>query len=343
MKTKIALVGPNFFSYIQAIRQSLMKKGYESQFFDERHKNTIIVKILYRLGFYEWFPAVKRRHLDSLVQSILKQECTDALLIGVEVCDEDFVQKLKKAGVRVHLYMWDSARNKPRYLKYLPWLDGKSSFDPNDCAEYGLTYIPLFSESVFTQAEQTDKLEKDVDISFCGTLHSNRADWLNAIRRFGDKNRLKVVFYIFFHSRALLFIKSIARPSNASFLSSMSTAGFSKQEIAALFQRSKFVFDIQHPGQIGLTARTFEVLRSGTKLITSNRFSSELPLGLAERVIIVDSAQQLGTVDFSSGFSVPPLTEEQDYFLSIERFIDQLIDIMGLRREHHAVGAQEVA
>ncbi|WP_050467309.1 hypothetical protein [Herbaspirillum chlorophenolicum] len=343
MKTKIALVGPNFFSYIQAIRQSLMKKGYESQFFDERHKNTIIVKILYRLGFYEWFPAVKRRYLDGVAQAILAQKCTDALLIGVEVCDEDFVQKLKKAGVRVHLYMWDSARNKPRYLKYLPWLDGKSSFDPIDCAEHGLTYIPLFSESVFSQAIQVEKADKDVDISFCGTLHSNRADWLNAIRRFGNKYKLKVVFYIFFHSRPLLFIKSIARPSNANFLRSMSTAGFSKQEIAALFRRSKFVFDIQHPGQIGLTARTFEVLRSGTKLITSNRFSSELPLDLAERVIVIDNVQQLESVDFSCGFSVPPLTEEQDYFLSIERFTDQLIDIMGVDREHHATSTQEVA
>lgn len=328
MKTKIALVGPNFFSYIQAIRQALMAAGHESQFFDERHKNSIIVKILYRLGFYEWFSSIKHRHLEEVARSILAQGFTDVLLIDVEVCDEYFVHKLKGAGLRVHIYMWDSARNKPRYLKYLPLLDGKSSFDPVDCSAHGLAYIPLFSEGVFSEAVPTEA--KDVDISFCGTLHSNRAEWLNAIRRFSNENKLKTVFYVFFHSRFLLFITSLVRPSNASFLGSVSTTGFSKKEIAALFARSKFVFDIQHPGQIGLTARTFEVLRSGTKLITSNPLSAGLPLGLAERVIVIESPQELAHIDFDDGFSLPQLTNEQDYFLSIERFTDQLIRVMGL-------------
>lgn len=340
MEAKIALVGPNFFSYIQAIRLSFTGKGYETEFFDERHKNTIINKILYRLGFYERFPAAKRRHLDGIAQTILAQGYTDVLLIDVEVCDEAFVSQLKKSGVRVHIYMWDSARNKPRYLKYLPLLNGKSSFDPTDCADHGLSYIPLFSEGVFGQAEQ---VKKDVDISFCGTLHSNRASWLNVIRRFGEKRKLTTVFYVFFHSRFLLFIKSLAAPSNASFLGSVSTTGFTKKQIAALFARSKLVFDIQHPGQLGLTARTFEVLRTGSMLLTSNKLSLELPHGLAERVIVIHSPGQLNDIDFSKDFTTAPLTAEQDYFLSIERFTDQLIDIMDLNQAGHPSSVKNIA
>jgi hypothetical protein len=47
----------------------------------------------------------------------------------------------------------------------------------------------------------------------------------------------------------------------------VSYSGYKKEEIADLFKSSKAVLDITHPNQKGLTSRTFEALRSGSKTV----------------------------------------------------------------------------
>jgi hypothetical protein len=332
---KIALVGPNFFSYIQAIRGKLTQRGFESQFFDERHSNGILVKILYRVGFFSIFGAAKRRHLDRVRARILDGGFQAVFLIDAEVCDRPFVQQLIDAGVDVYLYMWDSARNKPRYLDYLSLLQGRSSFDPEDCSVYGLTYIPLFAEDVFSarQNHLAQNADRPVDISFCGTLHSNRAQRLSELLAEGGRGGLKLTLQLYFHSRWLLLIKGFARVSNLRFVRSVSIVGFSKQQIFELFARSKFVFDLPHPGQLGLTARTFEALRAGTRLITFNELSrSLLPPHFADRVFVIERVSDIRKLQFSAPAPLAVLSEADDYYLSLDRFVDQLLELIAAAR-----------
>lgn len=328
---KIALVGPKFFSYIEVIRKKLDDRGFESEFFDERHSNSILVKILYRVGYYKVLAERKNRHLDFLVERIRNKKFDGVVLIGVEVCDARFVKKLRDAGLRVYLYMWDSAKNKPAFLGYLHLLDGKSSFDPEDCAAYGLTYVPLFAEDVFSARHNPlpHTTQRPVDVSFCGTLHSNRARRIAELLDVAGQIGLKVSLLLYFHSRVLLFIKSFADLSNVRFLKYVSTSAFSKGQIFELFSRSKFVFDLPHPGQVGLTARTFEVLRSGTRLITFNeRARTLLPASFATRVSIIETSGEVRTLDFSGPCPSSALSEEDDYYLSLDRFVDQILELM---------------
>lgn len=334
IRRKIALVGPSFFSYIDAIRSTLEGRGFESQFYDERHSNSIPAKILYRIGYYNIISAAKSRHLNELAERILKGAFEAVVLIDVEVCDFDFVKKLTNRGVRVYLYMWDSARNKPTYLSYLAILHGKSSFDPDDCAKYGLVYIPLFAEDVFSSRHNgfPASNEPRLDVSFCGTLHSNRAKRIAELIDFASAKPLHLGLLLYFHSRGLLLIKSLVRISNVRFLRSVSTKGFSKQEIYALFSQSRYVFDIPHPGQVGLTARTFEALRSGTRLITFNeRALSLLPSSFKSRVFRIESVGDLRKLDFDNPSPNAPLTEEEDYYLSLDRFVDQILALIDMR------------
>lgn len=328
---RFALVGPNFFSYIQGIRNKMAERGMPSEFFDERHANSIPVKVLYRIGFYSLFSRRKRLHLDEIAASIVDGGFSDALLIDVEACDRPFVERLTRAGVRVHLYMWDSAKNKPAYLRYLDLLHGKSSFDSVDCEQHGLRYVPLFAEDVFSSRHQaaTPIQDRPIDVAFCGTLHSNRAKRIGELMDFAKRHGLTVSLLLYFHSRGLLALKSLAHVSNARFLHCVSTRGYSKQEIYALFARSRFVFDLPHPGQCGLTARTFEVLRSGARLITFNEKAlSLLPASLIDRVAVIRTVDDIAGLDFLGPCPSPLLSEDDDYFLSLDRFVDQLFDLM---------------
>jgi hypothetical protein len=332
---KFALVGPSFFSYIEAIRRKFSDRGFEAVFFDERHANTIAVKILYRIGFYSIFEGRKNRHLDNIAQQVLSNGFTDVLLIDVEVCNRRFVERIQAAGVRVHIYQWDSADNKPSFLKYLDLLDGKSSFDPVDCERHGLVYIPLFGEDVFCARKHAVKVVKpSIDVSFCGTLHSNRAQRLRELKHLAHRKGLSVSLLLYFHSRWLLSIKSVVDFNNAYFVLSVSTKGYSKQEIFEVFSRSKFVYDLPHPRQQGLTARTFEVLRSGARLITHSAIADKLPVSLASRVIEIQKVSDLMHIDFENLPTTLPLTDEEDYFLSLDRFMDQVFSLMKIGSSH---------
>jgi hypothetical protein len=329
--TKIALVGPSFFAYIEAIRGNLVQRGFETEFFDERHSNRIPVKIMYRLGLYSKFGTRKDRHLDALAARIRQGKFTDVVLIDVEVCDARFVKQLSDAGVRVHLYMWDSAKNKPRYLSYLHLLCGKSSFDPEDCALHGLAYIPLFAEDTFSARRWQPPAtpQRPVDVAFCGTLHSNRARRITELLQVARNGRLNVALLLYFHSRWLLAIRSLVDFSFARYLKCVSTVGFTKQQIFELFARSKFVFDLPHPGQVGLTARTFEALRSGTRLITFNKAARDLlPASFATRVFVIESVEELGRLDFSGPSPTSLLSAVDDYYLSLDRFVDQILALI---------------
>ena len=93
--------------------------------------------------------------------------------------------------------------------------------------------------------------------------------------------------------------------------------------------RSKFVFDIQHKGQSGLTARTFEAIRSGAYLITFNKNAFSLPKYCHDRIFLINDVADIDKIDFSAYDKLEGLTDEQDYYLSISRFVDNLIEIMG--------------
>jgi len=325
---KIAVVGPNFFSYMHAIRDEFRSLGFESEYFDERHSNSIPAKISYRLNISLLIKRKRQEHLKKLLKNVVNGGFTDLLLIDVEVVDKAFIQSLKAHGIRVHIYMWDSAKNKSGFTNYLSEVSGKGTFDLNDSKQFAMKYIPLFATDNYSQ-NKNPTLTRDIDISFCGTLHSDRAYHLHRLKKAAEKEGLNLVLMNFFHSKILLAIKCFRNFSNAYFLKTVSTDGFSKERVAESMFRSKFVFDMQHAGQGGLTARTFEALRSGTCLITFNENIYSLPETFHNRIFLIKDANDIESLTFSDYENVGLLSESQDHYLSLSRFVDELLLIMG--------------
>lgn len=310
----------------------MLSTGLSADFFDERPTNSLITKALYRLGFYKIFPKRSRVHLDKLASLLIAGQFSDVLLINAEIADRPFVQKLIGSKMRVHLYMWDSSQNKPGFLSYLDLLEGKASFDPLDCQRLNLRYVPLFAEDVFAAKNVVNDsvpAKSEIDISFCGTLHSNRSRLLAELERYSRGKNLKLSFMLYYHAKWLLVLKSFLIPSNLRFVNRSSSKSFSKEQISELFRNSRFVLDLPHPQQTGLTARTFEVLRSGSRLISFNpQADTLLPRSLAERIIVVNRIADLEQIDFSGAEALPPLSPENQHFLSIKRFVGDMINLI---------------
>ena len=327
---RIALTGPDFFSYIQAVRDEFIRRGYPSKYHDERHSNSVWTKIAYRLQFASHLKVQRQRHLDSIRREILADGTTDLYLISTEVINLEFVQALKAHQVRVHLYMWDSAGNKKgSFLPLLPVIDSRSSFEPDDCKTHGMTYIPLFAEQMFSALQATPVPRAD-ELVFLGTLHSHRAKLLSGLERAVRGSGMRIRKLLFYHSRALFACKCLFNWRALRYLPSLRTRSFDKAEIAAGYFRSKAVLDIHHPGQAGLTSRTFESLRAGAWLITLNKTVDSLPAPLRERVVVLDNVSELADRLNPVRQPLPPLAPEMDRFLSLERFADDLLNLAGL-------------
>lgn len=334
MSRKLAIVGPRSFSYLETITDIINSRGIDTEFFDERFENTVLTKVFYRLGLIQKYTNWSDKHFNKIANKIIENQFTDVLLISVEVSDRRFVEILKKRGIKVHLYMWDSSKNKGSYLSYLDLLDGKGSFEPQDCKRYGMKYIPLFAEDMYSEYRQSmQTADRDIDISFCGTLHSNRAKSLSELVGISKNQNFIAVIWLFFHAKWLLVLRGMMQPVIFKFIKQVSTKGFSKHQIAGLMMRSKCVFDMGHPDQGGLTARTFETLRSGARLVTNNGYAAQLPVSLANRIVVISKVEDIKKIDFKKLEQLPKLSEHQDYFLSISRFIDDLLDVIGITKK----------
>lgn len=340
-KLKIALIGPNFFSYVQAVRDEFIRRGHDCVFYDERHSNSIASKIAYRLQWTVLIQKKRDAHIRGILEDILRRQTDHVFLIATEVVDRAFIQTLQAHGIRVTLYLWDSLENKSPAKHLFDLLPNKGTFDVVDARTLGLRYIPLFAEDVFS-ARRHGRTAHDrlPQLVFCGTLHSHRAQLLHNLREAVAGSPFSVLALIYYHSRLLYLVKSGLLWKALVFLPRLSTRSFSKKEIAAAFFNSIGVLDIHHPGQTGLTSRTFEALRAGTFVVTLNQHARSLPEALHGRFMVLDDVRDLASRLAEIPQRLEPLSEEMDHFLSLARFVD---DLMSLAQLHPAPRAAAVA
>lgn len=320
----IAIIGPKFFGYTESIRNELARKGYQVNLYDEFHSHSIFSKIFHRIGLHTLFSGGVSKHHAKLLLEMINQHATDLFLMNPEVVGRNFIVKVKQHNIKVHLYMWDAVKNKNNFLKYIDLVNSRSSFDPIDCQRFGMTYIGLFSDQTLRSVAR--QVKKSTDIVFYGTLHSDRAKVLNQVKAYCKANGLSHHFFLYYYARWLFYIKCLLSPKNISFIKDISYKHFSRSQIDHLIQGAKFVLDLHHPNQHGLTMRTFEVLFSGARLITFNALVSKcLPKNLLDRVLIINEVSDLYGHNLAIATALEPLDVDQKYYLSVERFVDELL------------------
>ena len=319
---RVLIIGPAFFSYTNAIRVEFENRGIFCSVFNQLHSDSVVTKLVYRLRLHQIFRKQINFHRQMIYQELRDKKITDVLFISPDIIDSNFVNIIKRYS-RVHLYMWDGFENKKSALSILGLFDTKSSFDSYDCAQYDMKYIPLFAEDSY----QSQGLKKSYDISFCGTVHSNRPVWIKMLYEYSIQEKFKAKFLLFYYSPILLMIRLLVNKCCFDLYNRVSFVPFDKQEVAETFERSRAVVDITHPNQNGMTSRTFEALRTGSKLITNNVNSRLLPDGFQSRIFVMKNLDvcKIELTSFVRS-NVEPLTEEQNYFLSIGRFTNQILE-----------------
>jgi hypothetical protein len=112
--------------------------------------------------------------------------------------------------------------------------------------------------------------DEDIDILFVGTYHSDRFYVIDQVKKEAKKYNLKCHIHLYISYMAWLKLKFLSKTSVPIVKDDFSFYSLSDSDIVSLTSKAKSVLDIHIPIQTGLTIRTFETLKLGKKLITTN-------------------------------------------------------------------------
>jgi hypothetical protein len=269
---KILFFSVQTFNLEREIIKKLVDCGAKVNYYDERPANNNFVKGIIRLK-----RSVYQHRIDTYYKKILLQTNNDIyhyLFVNRgEVVPEFFLVAFKKShpDCEFIFYTWDSFKNQSHPTKILKYFDRKFTFDPDDAIDFNLNFRPLFYLDSYNEIKKISGNKVKYDLLFLGTAHSDRYRITNIVINWCNENKLTSFYYYFIHGRLVYFYKKIFDKSFQLFdYKKLSFESLTTNEILELYKNSNVILDINHPGQKGLTMRTFEAIGAGKKIITTN-------------------------------------------------------------------------
>ena len=318
---KILIVGPGFFGYAEALSKEMRVRGHSVKFIHERGNESFLVKLIFRVGILQkvFWPVV--RYFQFMILQTAKQyEPTHVLFVSPDAMSSYLVNGLKTIVPYIGVYMWDSFQNKPSSLPYKNQFDFFATFDPLDAEIHDLRLINLFAEEHFA-SWRCENSARDLQIVFVGTAHSERAKILWSLQE--KLKKMKVKHHIHAYWGNIVYSLSSLFKSRGLSIGMLKRDQLSKNEVAQLFGRSRFVLDIKHPEQTGLTSRSFEALVSGAHLLTNNEKAQELLPNYRDQIHLWDVLDEK-FLERMLGSTTSGMEENEVYELSIHRFASEI-------------------
>lgn len=270
---KVLLFAPKFFNYETIIKTGIEDKGGIVHLYDERNNATTFRKIIIRKCKFLLTLSINKYYSNiAFNESSFNPDYI--LFISPETINKKSLMKLRNTFSKAFfiLYMYDSIENKNSKNIY-SLFDKCFSFDQNDCKKYLFNFRPLFFSPEFDKVIDEYKDFK-YDMAFIGTIHSDRARILNKIREICEQNGLRFYYYLFVPGKILLKIRSFFSKDIRSLAKYMHVEAIDKKKVSDILEKTKYVIDINHPKQVGLTMRTIEMLGLRKKILTTNVYIS---------------------------------------------------------------------
>lgn len=297
---KILFFGPKTFNYETEIKNCLEENGAEVYYFNDKPFNNLFLIAILRL-----FPKLIWFYCDILYKKkllkISENNFDYVFVIKGEGLSNFMLQKLrdKFKDTRFILYLWDSVKNIKGIESKIKYFDKIYSFDPIDCEQINkFNYRPLFFLDKYLKKEVYNDSNK---IFFIGTLNGDRSKIVSNVI---ESINAKIIFDYWLYVRSTIeyyFIKYF-KIENLE-ISRLIRKPLTASEISTKFENSTAILDIEHHSQNGLTMRTFEVLASGKKLITTNENIRNETFFDSNLILIIDRNNPIIPLSFLSNKS----------------------------------------
>lgn len=269
----VLMLAPKFFGYELEIKRELENLGAKVVYFDERPKNDFFTKVFIRLNFRILISKKIENYYNDIIETIKSENIDYLFLVDVETVPLKFIEKIIASNkkIKVLSYFWDSVKNRKKSLDYLSYSDKFFSFDFEDVNIYKkMEFLPLFYIKDYENIANK-KNEPIYDISFIGTVHSDRYKIIKKIEKQAKELNLKTYFYFYSPNKILFFFQKLFKKDFKLIKwEDVSFESLSKLDVLNIIAKSKGIIDIQHPSQTGLTMRTIEIIGAKKKLFTTN-------------------------------------------------------------------------
>lgn len=287
---KILFFAPSFFGYENKIKAKMEQMGAIVDFYDERS----VTKAFDR-AFLKVVPSVfnkkTSRYYDDILETCKNNKYSYIFVIKCDMLTEEILEKLHVIFPNAIscLYLYDSVKNIKGVSKKFKYFNRILSFDRQDTFKYpDMKFRPLFYIDDFKKELRTDNKYK-YDISFCGTIHSDRYAIIKEVIDICKKMKLSFYNFCYLQSKFIYYFYKItkhefqyAKKRDFSFVKA------SSQKISDVVDESRAVLDIQHPKQTGLTMRTIEMVGMNKKLVTTNAEIKEYDFYNPNNILVID-------------------------------------------------------
>ena len=286
---KILFFSPAFFNYENIIADKMREMGADVDMYDVRSVTKAIDRALLKITPF-FFHYQSKRYYNSIISENNEKKYDYILIVKCDMTPISIIRKLKEVypNAKLCLYLWDSVKNNPGVQFKFRLFDTLHSFDYDDCQKYReLKFRPLFFADTYRKEKKTSQYK--YDISFCGTVHSDRYAVIKQVQNIADEQGLKCYWFLYLQSKFIYMFYKITKiefknaPENSFSFDKMYAS-----EIAKIVDESRIILDIQHPRQTGLTMRTIEMIGMNKKLITTNESIKQYDFYNEKNVAVVD-------------------------------------------------------
>lgn len=273
VRGRVLVVMNRFQAYEEKIPAALRKIGFEAKWSDARPGNGFLVKVLTRLGLLQKVKSISRENVARIARDARAMHADTLLLISPENLRGPEIKQLRDLlpGVRIVLYLWDSAVNRRLDQDMIDGVDSAFSFDMNDCESYAnLRLVPLFHQHREFRKPESENIRSDFDYCFIGTARLRRLKVLADLGRKARETHSRYFFFLFapsFLQYAVLRIYALY----CGFDGTLSRTSIPYQTYLDTLAKSACVIDVEQGGQGGLTIRTMDTVFAGRPLATTNR------------------------------------------------------------------------
>jgi hypothetical protein len=268
----VVLICPDFFNYKDVIENGLTKKFSNVITFADRPKSSSVSKAIIKFNILGLRSLFSRQYSEYIFKKLEpKSQLISTIFIVKGTCiDIKLINELKACNpdIRVVIYTWDSIVNAQSFLNLAKVADQVISFDMNDCLSYNFKYVSLFSQVDSTKNAPINKDTINYHFYFIGSYHSDRIGVLKKLYKSCEDNAFVRVFFQSKLQFAFYWLldKNLRKAPQGW----ITFTALTRESIDDIAQQSRYVVDIHHDAQYGITMRSWEVISSGQLLITTN-------------------------------------------------------------------------
>lgn len=313
---RMLLLGMGFFNF-----EDIMKKGFENEGY----------YVDYVKDSPECIGSMNRFIPDTIWNSILlkyyhkiekmcDESCYDFVLVIVgRNIPYTSLKRIRESNTntKLFLYLWDQVSLVSNFEQNRELYDVILSFDTVDCRKYHLDFCPLF----FTNEYDCIYCENTYDVYTAMTDLDNRNIYIRKFAKKYSKKKLELHLKIGRINYIKNVLSSVLKKDDLDI--HYSYKSYPKEKNILMLEKSFATLEFVSSDQSGLSARTFEAIEAGTKLITNNSFIKEYDLYNENNIVVIDDNMFISNEFWSNPFV--PVDEEIKKKYSLKNWVRNIL------------------